>query len=62
MSSWEFFDYLLSNAAVVGTPGEGFGSCGKGYFRLTSFNSHEKTAEAAERMKDILEFRLNVNS
>lgn len=50
MSSWQFFDYLLEKAAVVGTPGEGFGSCGKGYFRLTSFNSHEKTAEAVERL------------
>ena len=50
MSGWEFFDYLLSKAAVVGTPGEGFGTCGNGYFRLTSFNSHEKTAEATERM------------
>lgn len=50
MSSWQFFDYLLEKVAVVGTPGEGFGSCGKGYFRLTSFNSHEKTAEAVERL------------
>ena len=51
MGSWEFFDFLLNEAAVVGTPGEGFGSCGKGFFRLTSFNSHEKTAEAVERIK-----------
>lgn len=50
MSSWQFFDYLLEKVAVVGTPGEGFGTCGKGYFRLTSFNSHEKTAEAVERL------------
>lgn len=54
MGSWEFFDYLLENAGVVGTPGEGFGKCGKNYFRLTSFNSHEKTPEAVERIKKIL--------
>ncbi len=54
MSSWQFFDYLLENAAVVGTPGEGFGSCGNGFFRLTSFNSHEKTAEAVERIRRLL--------
>lgn len=53
MSSWEFFDHLLKNAAVVGTPGEGFGSCGSGFFRLTSFNSHEKTKEAVERIKKL---------
>ena len=51
MSSWQFFDYLLQNAAVVGTPGEGFGNNGKGYFRLTSFGSYEKTKEAVERIK-----------
>ncbi len=55
MSGWEFFDHLLHNAAVVGTPGEGFGNCGNGFFRLTSFNSHEKTAEAVERIKRLLE-------
>ena len=54
MSSWEFFDYLLENAAVVGTPGEGFGKNGKGYFRLTSFGSFENTSEAVERIKNIL--------
>ena len=54
MGSWEFFDYLLENAAVVGTPGEGFGENGKGYFRLTSFNSLEKTTEAVERLKELL--------
>ena len=54
MSGWEFFDYLLENAAVVGTPGEGFGENGKGYFRLTSFGSYEKTKEAVERMKALL--------
>lgn len=54
MDSWSFFDYLLQNAAVVGTPGEGFGENGKGYFRLTSFGSYEKTIEAVERIKKIL--------
>jgi LL-diaminopimelate aminotransferase len=54
MSGWEFFDYLLQNAAVVGTPGEGFGKNGKGYFRLTSFGSCEKTKEAVERIKLLL--------
>ena len=53
MGSWEFFDHLLENAGVVGTPGEGFGECGKGYFRMTSFNSHEKTAEAVGRIKKL---------
>ena len=54
MGSWEFFDFLLENAAVVGTPGEGFGENGKDYFRLTSFNSREKTVEAVERLKNLL--------
>lgn len=54
MGSWEFFDYLLENAQVVGTPGEGFGEQGKGYFRLTSFNSKENTIEAVERIKALL--------
>ncbi len=51
MGSWEFFDLLLNECQVVGTPGEGFGECGKGYFRLTSFNTHENTVEAAERIR-----------
>ena len=54
MGSWEFFDYLLNNAQVVGTPGEGFGECGKGYFRLTSFGGRENTIEAIERIKKLL--------
>ena len=54
MGSWQFFDFLLQNAAVVGTPGEGFGENGKGYFRLTSFGSFEKTTEAVERIKSLL--------
>lgn len=54
MGSWEFFDKLLREANVVGTPGEGFGENGKGYFRLTSFSTHEKTAEAIERICKML--------
>ena len=54
MGSWEFFDYLIENAQVVGTPGEGFGECGKGYFRLTSFGDRENTIEAVERIKKLL--------
>lgn len=51
MTSWEFFDYLLDKANVVGTPGSGFGPSGEGYFRLTAFGSYENTVEAIERMK-----------
>ena len=54
MSSWEFFDYLLENAQIVGTPGEGFGKCGEGYFRLTSFGTRESTLEAVERLRKLL--------
>ncbi len=54
MGSWEFFDYLLENAQVVGTPGEGFGDAGRGFFRLTAFGSHENTAEAVQRLRAIL--------
>ncbi len=54
MASWDFFDYLLKNANVVGTPGAGFGTFGEGYFRITSFNTHEKTKEAIERLRKIL--------
>ena len=50
MTSWEFFDHLLTNANVVGTPGSGFGSHGEGYFRLTAFGSYENTVEALERI------------
>lgn len=53
MKSWEFFDYLLENAAVVGTPGAGFGKNGEGFFRLTSFGNKEKTIEAMERFKKL---------
>ena len=51
MKSWEFFDWLLENRGVVGTPGVGFGECGEGYFRLTAFGDAEKTKVAAERIK-----------
>lgn len=51
MTSWEFFDYLLEKANVVGTPGSGFGPSGEGYFRLTAFGSYENTVRAIERIK-----------
>ena len=54
MSSWEFFDYLLNEAQVVGTPGAGFGKNGEGYFRLTAFGSEEVTKEAVNRIKSLL--------
>ncbi|MBQ8532418.1 MAG: LL-diaminopimelate aminotransferase [Clostridia bacterium] len=54
MSSWEFFDYLLNEIQVVGTPGEGFGACGEGYFRFSTFGSPEDTVEAARRIKELL--------
>ena len=53
-TSWEFFDELLEKANVVGTPGSGFGKSGEGYFRLTAFNTKEKTIEAIERIKNIV--------
>ncbi len=54
MTSWEFFDYLLHEIQVVGTPGEGFGACGEGYFRLSTFGNPEDTAEAARRLTILL--------
>ena len=54
MESWEFFDYLLENANVVGTPGAGFGKNGKNFFRLTAFGDREQTIEAVERIKKLL--------
>lgn len=54
MSSWEFFDYLLNEIQVVGTPGEGFGPNGKGWFRLTAFGTKENTVEAMNRLKKLL--------
>ncbi|MBQ1326751.1 MAG: LL-diaminopimelate aminotransferase [Eubacterium sp.] len=53
MTSWDFFDYLLLNANVVGTPGSGFGPSGEGYFRLTAFGTYENTVEAVERIKKL---------
>ncbi len=53
MTSWEFFDYLLENANVVGTPGSGFGPSGEGHFRLTAFGSYENTVEAIDRIKKL---------
>ena len=54
MGSWEFFDYLLNEIQVVGTPGEGFGACGEGYFRFSTFGSPEDTVEAANRLVSLL--------
>lgn len=54
MGSWEFFDYLLKEIQVVGTPGEGFGACGEGYFRFSTFGSPEDTKEAARRLVALL--------
>ncbi len=54
MTSWEFFDYLLENIQIVGTPGSGFGKNGEGYFRLTSFGSRENTQQAVERLDKFL--------
>lgn len=54
MDSWTFFDYLLENANVVGTPGAGFGKNGDRFFRLTAFGDKQKTLEAAERLKKLL--------
>lgn len=53
MTSWEFFDYLLEKANVVGTPGSGFGPSGEGYFRLTAFGTYENTLAAIERIKGL---------
>jgi LL-diaminopimelate aminotransferase len=52
-TSWQFFDYLLNEANVVGTPGSGFGPSGEGYFRLTAFGTYENTLEAIERIKKL---------
>ena len=54
MTSWEFFDYLLENAQVVGTPGSGFGKNGEGFFRLTAFGSEENTRRACARIRALL--------
>jgi LL-diaminopimelate aminotransferase len=54
MGSWEFFDLLLNKAQIVGTPGAGFGSCGEGYLRFSTFGSREDTQEAARRLRALL--------
>ena len=54
MSGWEFFDYLLNEIQVVGIPGDGFGECGKGYFRFSTFGDPEETKEAANRLCALL--------
>lgn len=54
MDSWQFFDYLLNNAQVVGTPGSGFGKNGEGFFRLTAFSDEETTVKATQKLKKIL--------
>lgn len=51
MGSWEFFDYLLNELYIVGTPGVGFGECGENYFRLSTFNTYEATKEAMQRIE-----------
>jgi len=53
MNSWQFFDCLLENAQVVGTPGSGFGRNGEGFFRLTAFGGREETEEALERIEKL---------
>lgn len=54
MPSWDFFDKLLNEANVIGTPGAGFGPCGEGYFRLTAFGKRADTIEAVQRIKEKL--------
>ena len=56
MPSWDFFDKLLSEVNIVGTPGAGFGPCGEGYFRLTSFGDRENTLRAVDRIKNKFRF------
>ncbi|MDD4840217.1 MAG: LL-diaminopimelate aminotransferase [Clostridia bacterium] len=53
MKSWDFFDKILTEVCVVGTPGAGFGENGEGFFRLTAFNTHENTTKAVERLKKL---------
>ena len=53
MSSWQFFDYLLENYGIVGTPGVGFGQNGEGFFRLSSFASNEDIDEALDRLNSL---------
>ena len=59
LSSWQFFDYLLEKANIVGTPGAGFGANGEGFFRLTAFCDRENAVKAMERLKKIFWKRAN---
>ncbi|MEL6384846.1 MAG: aminotransferase class I/II-fold pyridoxal phosphate-dependent enzyme, partial [Cyanobacteria bacterium J06626_18] len=52
LSSWDFFDKLLFNCNVVGTPGSGFGAAGEGYFRISAFNTRENVEEAMKRITE----------
>ena len=54
LSSWDFFDRLLSKAHLVGTPGSGFGAAGEGYFRLSAFNSRQNVEEALQRVRSVI--------
>ena len=54
MGSWDFFDRLLAEIQVVGTPGEGFGACGEGYFRFSAFGDPADTLEACSRLEALL--------
>ena len=53
-TSWSFFEKLLSEAALVTTPGVGFGSCGEGFIRITAFGEQDDTVEAMNRIKKVL--------
>jgi len=53
MASWDFFDKLMKEVKVIGTPGAGFGASGEGYFRLTAFNTRENTKRAIERITEL---------
>ena len=53
MKSWDFFDFLLNNAGIVGTPGAGFGPSGEGYFRITAFGTYENSLKALDRIKNL---------
>ena len=55
MTGWELFDFLLEKAQIIGTPGEGFGECGNGFFRLSSFGDIEQTKKAAQRITQLFE-------
>ena len=54
MDSWTFFQYLLEEAGIVGTPGAGFGQSGENFFRLTAFSTHENTRKAMEKFRQLL--------